>query len=181
MTWETTITVANNISVIVVSRLCIRSCGSHKEYSSDNLAVGIFQVLFLIFLSLVLKCSSSISVTHSVVLWPNSRSHRRHLPSLLRERESSLTSIQRFVLQRLRDRPPRYDDRNQIRLEKPPAYQEVVTNSAVSWVLFYAVYVPNCILLFSMLCVRWLYSEACVTQHLCCNIFCDCEENLQHP
>jgi nitrogen fixation-related uncharacterized protein len=59
------------------------------------------------------------------------RSHRRHLPSLLRERESSLTSIQRFVLQRLRDRPPRYDDRNQIRLEKPPAYQEVVTNSAV--------------------------------------------------
>jgi len=62
MTWETAITVANNISVIVVSRLCICSCGPHKEYSSDNLAVGIFQVLYLIFSSSVLKCSSSISV-----------------------------------------------------------------------------------------------------------------------
>ena len=68
MTWETTITVANNISVIVVNKLCICSCGPHKEYSSDNLAVGIFQVLFLKILSSVLKCSSSISVTHSIVL-----------------------------------------------------------------------------------------------------------------
>jgi len=176
------LTVANNISIIVVSRLCICSCGPHKEYSSDNLAVGIFQILFLIFLSSVLKCSSSISVTHSVVLLPNSRyGRRRQLPSLLRERESSLTSVQRFVLQRLRDRPPRYDDGNQIRLEKPPAYQEAVSASTVSLLLFFALYVPNCILLFSMLCVRWLYSEACVAQHLCCNIFSDCEENLQHP
>ena len=149
MTWVTTITVANNIPVIVVSRLCIFSCGPHKEYSIDNVAVGIFQVLFLIFSSSVLKCSSSISVTHSVVSCSNSRNGpRRDLSSLLRDRESSLTSVQRYVLQRLRDRPPRYEDSNQIRLEKPPAYQEAVTDSAVSWVLFYALYVPNCVLLF---------------------------------
>lgn len=149
MIWETAITVTNYISVIVVSRLCICSCGPHKEYSSDNLAVGIFQVLFLIFSSSVLKCSSSISVIHSVVSWSSSRNgSRRHLSSLFRERGSSLTSTQRFVLQRLRDRPPRYDDTNQIRLEKPPAYQEAGTDSAVSWVLFYAVYVPDCILVF---------------------------------
>jgi len=149
MTWETTITVANNISVIVVSRLCVCSCGAHKDYGSDKLAFGIFQVLSLIFSSSVLKCSSSISVTHSVVSWSNSRNGpRRHLTSLLRERGSSLTSTQRFVLQRLRDRPPRYEDANQIRLEKPPAYQEAATDSVVSWVLFYALYVPNCILLF---------------------------------
>jgi len=149
MTWETAITVANNISVIVVSRLCICSCGPHKEYSSDNLAVGIFQVLFLIFSSSVLKCSSSISVTHSVVSWFNSRNGpRRHVSSSFRERQSSLTSVQRFVQQRLRDRPPRYEDTNQIQLEKPPSYQEADADSAVSWVLFYALYVPNCILLF---------------------------------
>jgi hypothetical protein len=149
MTWETAITVADNISVIAVSRLCVCSCGPHKEYSSDNLAVGIFQVLFLKFLSSVLKCSSSISVTHSVVSWSSRRNGtRRHLPSSLRGRQSSLTSVQRFVLQRLRDRPPRYDDANQIRMEKPPAYQEAASDPTVSWVLFYAVYVPNCILLF---------------------------------
>jgi hypothetical protein len=149
MTWKTTITITNNISVIVVSRLCICSCGPHKEYSSDNLAVGIFQILFLIFSSSVLKYSSSISVTHSVVSWSNSRyGPRRHVSSLFRERESSLTSVQRFVQQRLRDRPPRYEDTNQIRLEKPPAYQEADIDSAVSWDLFYALYVPNCILLF---------------------------------
>lgn len=56
---------------------------------------------------------------------------RGHLSSLLREQESSLTSIQRFVLQRLRDRPPRYEDTNQIQLEKPPPYQEAVPNCEV--------------------------------------------------
>ena len=148
MTWENTTTVANNISVIVVSRLYICSCGPQKEYSSDNLAVGIFQVLFMIFSSSVLKCSSSISVTHSVVSWSNSRNGPRRPLSSLHERQSSLTSTQRFVLRRLRDRPPRYEDANQIQLEKPPAYQEDVIDSAVSWVLFYALHVPNCILLF---------------------------------
>jgi hypothetical protein len=150
MTWENAITAVNNISVIVVSKLCICSCGPHKEYGSDNLAVGIFQVLFLIFSSSVLKCSSSISITHSVVSWSNSRngSRPRYLSSR-HERQSSLTSVQRFVLQRLRDRPPRYEDTNQIQLEKPPAYQEAVTDSAVSWVLFYAVFVPNCNLVFT--------------------------------
>ncbi|KAJ4428188.1 hypothetical protein ANN_24203 [Periplaneta americana] len=51
-------------------------------------------------------------------------SNNGHLSSLIRERESSLTSMQRFIMQRLRDRPPRYEDNNQIRLEKPPPYQE---------------------------------------------------------
>ena len=149
MTWETIMTVANNIPVIVQSRLCKCSCGPHKDYSSDNLAFGIFQVLFLIFLFVVLKCSSSISVTHSTISWSNSHNGSRgHLSSLLREQESSLTSMQRFILQRLRDRPPRYEDTNQIRLEKPTPYQEAVTNCEVSSDLFYSVYVPNCILLF---------------------------------
>ncbi|XP_069687617.1 uncharacterized protein [Periplaneta americana] len=51
-------------------------------------------------------------------------SNNGHSSSLIRERESSLTSMQRFIMQRLRDRPPRYEDNNQIRLEKPPPYQE---------------------------------------------------------
>lgn len=39
--------------------------------------------------------------------------------------------MQRFILRRLRDRPPRYEDNSQIRLEKPPPYQENITDFEV--------------------------------------------------
>jgi hypothetical protein len=137
-------TFANIILVIIASRLCKCSYGPHKEYGSDTMAVGIFQIQFLIFSFLFLKCSPGISVTHSAVSLPNSRNGSRgHLSESPRQRESSLTSVQRFVLQRLRDRPPRYEDTNQIRLEKPPPYQEGVTNYEVSSVLFHVVYISG--------------------------------------
>lgn len=69
-----------------------------------------------------------------VLLWKSCKSRngpRRHVSSSFRERQSSLTSVQRFVQERLRDRPPRYEDTNQIQLEKPPSYQEADTDSAV--------------------------------------------------
>lgn len=62
---------------------------------------------------------------------PHRSGSNGRLSSLLREQESSLTSMQRFILQRLRDRPPRYEDNSQIRLEKPPPYQETITDFEV--------------------------------------------------
>lgn len=73
--------------------------------------------------------------------------------------------MQRFVLQRLRDRPPRYEDTNHIQLEKPPPYQEAVTNCEVSSVLFYAINAPTCTLVFfHALCLNYG-----ILRHIQCN------------
>jgi hypothetical protein len=97
----------------------------------------------------------------------NSRIESRgHLSESPLQRESSLTSVQRLVLQQLRDRPPRYEDTNHIQLEKAPPYQEGDTNCEVPSILFYAAYVPNCILLFFPCFVL----EDSILKHKQCNI-----------
>ncbi|KDR20705.1 hypothetical protein L798_04857 [Zootermopsis nevadensis] len=68
----------------------------------------------------------------AALFWKTCPRRNGHSSSLLHERGSSLTSMQQFILQRLRDRPPRYEDNNQIRLEKPPSYRETVTNYEVT-------------------------------------------------
>nr|CAD7431470.1 unnamed protein product [Timema monikensis] len=47
-------------------------------------------------------------------------------------RSNSLNSLQRFVLTRLRDRPPMYDDNTYIVLEKPPPYHVVMAENILS-------------------------------------------------
>nr|AGM32618.1 hypothetical protein [Coptotermes formosanus] len=105
-------------SYICDSKICV--CGSNCNDS------------FILAAQVALGAALTIAFLALAALFWKTCQHRNgsrgHLPSLLREHEGSLSSMQRFVLQRLRDRPPRYEDTNHIQLEKPPPYQEAVTN-----------------------------------------------------
>ncbi|KAJ9583959.1 hypothetical protein L9F63_021704 [Diploptera punctata] len=97
----------------------------YQDNKSHKTCNGHFNHSFIMAAQVALGAALGIAFIALIALFWKTCPRRNSGSGSVRERESSLTSMQRYVLQRLRDRPPRYDDNNQIQLEKPPAYEEV--------------------------------------------------------
>ncbi|XP_063227679.1 uncharacterized protein LOC134533878 [Bacillus rossius redtenbacheri] len=122
-----------------------KNCGNEDENSADEDDDTLLEAAKISLLVALVIAASALCV----FLWKTCRKHcssgntTTRWQDRRRTTQQSLASLQQYMLSRLCDRPPRYEDSNYIQEEKPPPYEMVVTTVSLDSSLVDSAYLAS--------------------------------------